>query len=47
MQAQSALGALTRRLRGLRLACDPAALTWVPHDRFRVLESLPVEFEGR
>lgn len=44
MQAQSVLAAFTRQLPELRLACDPGELRWIPHDRFRVLASLPVRF---
>jgi pimeloyl-[acyl-carrier protein] synthase len=44
LEAQSALGALTQRLRDMRLACDPAELKWIPHDRFRMLAALPISF---
>jgi pimeloyl-[acyl-carrier protein] synthase len=43
MLAESALRALTK-LAGLQMACAPAELTWIPHDRFRMLASLPVSF---
>jgi pimeloyl-[acyl-carrier protein] synthase len=43
MLAESALRALIQ-LPGLQMACAPAQLTWVPHDRFRMLASLPVSF---
>jgi cytochrome P450 len=42
--AQCALGTLAMRLDDLRLGCEVGALKWVPHDRFRVLEGLPVSF---
>ena len=46
LEAQSILAALTQRLPGLRLACDPGELVWKPHDRFRLLEALPVVFDA-
>jgi len=46
MEAQSILAALTQRLQGLRLACDPRELVWTPHDRFRTLATLPVAFQA-
>ena len=46
LEAQSILTALVQRLPGLRLACDPSELTWIPHDRFRVLTALPIVFEA-
>jgi cytochrome P450 len=42
--AQCALGSLVMRLDDLKLGCDKSELEWVPHDRFRVLEKLPVRF---
>lgn len=45
LEGQVALGALVRSLRGLRLGCEESALRWIPHDRFRTLERLPVCFE--
>ncbi len=45
MLTESALRALIQ-LPGLRMACAPAQLTWVPHDRFRMLASLPVSFSN-
>jgi len=44
LEAQSILAALVR-LPGLRLACNSSDLTWIPHDRFRVLTALPIAFE--
>lgn len=46
MEAQCILGALTQRLSGLRLACEPRELVWTPHDRFRTLAALPVAFQA-
>ena len=46
MEAQSILAALTQRLQGLRLACEPQELVWTPHDRFRTLAALPVAFQA-
>lgn len=46
MEAQCILGALTQRLSGLRLACEPRELVWTPHDRFRTLAALPIAFQA-
>jgi cytochrome P450 len=45
LEAQSILSALVQ-LPGLRLACNSGELTWIPHDRFRVLTALPIAFEA-
>jgi cytochrome P450 PksS len=45
LEAQSILTALVYRLPGLRLACSSDELTWIPHDRFRMLAALPIAFE--
>jgi len=43
MFAESTLRALVE-LPGLQMACAPSQLTWIPHDRFRMLASLPISF---
>jgi len=45
LEAQSILTALVERLAGLRLACNSSELTWIPHDRFRMLAALPIAFD--
>src|SRR5579862_2042527 len=45
LEAHSILSAVVQRLPGLRLACNPGELTWIPHDRFRMLATLPIGFE--
>jgi len=42
LEGQIALGALVRTLHDLRLGCEESELRWIPHDRFRTLERLPV-----
>jgi cytochrome P450 len=44
MEAEVALSAFLRRIRRIRLAADPASLTWRDTIMLRGLESLPVEF---
>jgi cytochrome P450 PksS len=46
LEAQSILAALVQRLPGVRLACSSSELTWIPHDRFRLLAALPIAFEA-
>jgi len=44
LEGQIAFGTLLRRLPSLRLACDPAQLTWNSNPMLRSMTSLPVEF---
>ena len=45
-EGQQFLATLLSRLKDLKLAIDESELRWVPHDRFRTLESLPVTFRS-
>lgn len=45
MEAQIALGALLRKLDHPALDCDPDELRWLPHDRFRTMDQLPISFQ--
>jgi cytochrome P450 PksS len=44
LEGQIAIGTLFQRLPNLRLACEPAQLTWNPIPNLRGLQSLPVTF---
>jgi pimeloyl-[acyl-carrier protein] synthase len=44
-EVQLSLAELVQRLDHAKLDCAEAELRWIPHDRFRTLESLPTSFE--